>query len=152
MSNETETALAALFDQIAAYFADPEKWTGGEVKVTRNSMLPEYIPAGGFVNILDGDPGEPDYMLGGSGEVDYAHRAEIDLAVEDADPAARDAAFAELVAGVGAAMREDRTLGGVIHGYLAGQPRPTGQEVEGAGDLKMATISPELHYAGSVDL
>ena len=152
MTSKSETVLTALFDQITAYFADEEKWTGGEVKVTRNSMLPEYIPPGGFINVMDGDPGAPDYMLGGSGEVDYAHRPDIDLVVEDADAAARDATFAALVAGVGAAMREDRTLGGTAHGYLSGQPRPTGQEVEGAGNLKMATLSPEIHYSATTEI
>ena len=152
MANETETALTALFDLLTAYFANNAKWTGATVLVTRNEVLPQELPAGGWININDGDPGEPDRMLGGSGEVDYAHRVELDIATESADRATRDSRYAALTAGIGAALREDTTLGGSIHGYLTGQPRPTGENIEGAADLKHCVMEIEMHYSATSDI
>ena len=64
--------------------------------VERNSVLPEKIPDGGLVILRDGDPGEPEQALGGFGNAYYQHAIEIEVYVENGDPAARDAAFDDL--------------------------------------------------------
>src|SRR5918999_1529061 len=81
--------------------------------VERNSVLPERIPGGGLVILRDGDPGEPEQALGGFGSTYYQHTIEIEVYVEEADAAARDAAFDELLQQIGAALEADRTLGGL---------------------------------------
>ena len=64
--------------------------------VERNSVLPEKIPDGGLIILRDGDPGEPEQALGGFGNAYYRHAVEVEVYLEEGDPAARDAAFDDL--------------------------------------------------------
>src|SRR5918995_5133076 len=92
--------------------------------VERNSVLPEKIPDGGLIILRDGDPGEPEQALGGFESTYYQHAVEIEVYVEEGDPAARDAAFDALLQQVGAALEGDPTLGGLAFGLTYGRPEP----------------------------
>ena len=114
--------------------------------VLRGAVLPERIPAGGLVILRDGDPGAPEMLLSPPAYL-YEHRAEVEAIVEAGTPAEREAAFDALVAGVGAAIAADRTLGGLGDWVEAEAPEPAELAVEGAAGLKAAVIPVVLTYA-----
>ena len=134
-----ESALSALFSALGATLP-----LG--TKLLRNAILPERVPAGGVAILRDGDPGEPEVLLSPPRYI-YEHRAEIDIAVEAASAAERDAAFDALKRAIGAALAADRTLGGRCDYVLGKAPVAAGLPIEGAEGLKAATIGIVLTYA-----
>lgn len=114
--------------------------------VLRNAALPERMPASGLVILRDGEPGQPEVTLSPL-TWHYQHRAEIEVIVQGADAAARDAAFDALVAALGSALAADRTLGGLCDWVEAQAPGPVDLPIEGAAGLKAAVVPIILHYA-----
>ena len=114
--------------------------------VERNSVLPEKIPEGGLVILRDGDPSEPEQSLGGFGSNYYQHAVEIELYVEEGDPAIRDASFDDLLQQIGAALDADPILGGLAFGLTYGRPEPSIEAVAGAPAIKSATLSVTVDY------
>jgi hypothetical protein len=102
--------------------------------VERNGVLPEKVPAGGLIVLRDGDPGEPEQALGGFGNAYYQHAVEIEVYVEEGDAAVRDAGFDALLQQIGAALKADPTLGGLVFGMTYGRPEPATEAVGRAGD------------------
>src|SRR5512134_1154173 len=92
--------------------------------VQRNSVLPEKVPDGGLIILRDGDPGEPEEVLGGFGNAYYQHAVEIEIYLEEGDAAARDAAFDAVLQQIGAALETARTLGRLAFGLTYGRPEP----------------------------
>jgi hypothetical protein len=137
----SEQVLTALFAALGAHL--PEG-----VKILRNAVLPERIPAGGVAILRDGDPGEPEFLFSPALYL-YDHRAEIDLVVEAASPADRDAAFDALKLAVGVALAIDRTLGGLCDTVQGEAPAPVELPIEGAEGLKAASLGIILCYATS---
>lgn len=135
MPTPRETIHAALHARLATLPAT----------ILRGEVLPERLPTAGLLILRDGDPGEPEVTLSPL-TYHYQHRAEIEAVVQGAD---RDAAFDTLVAGVGAALAADRTLGGLCDWVEAEAPRPIDLPVEGAVTLKAAVIPVVLHYASA---
>jgi len=114
--------------------------------VERNSLLPEKIPDGGLIILRDGDPGEPEQTLGGFGNAYYQHAVEVEVYVEEGDPATRDAAFDDLLQQVGAALEADPTLGGLAFGLTYGRPETSIEAVSGAPAIKSATLTVSVDY------
>jgi hypothetical protein len=114
--------------------------------VERNSVLPEKIPDGGLIILRDGDPGEPEQALGGFGSTYYQHAVEVEVYVEDADAAARDAAFDALLQQIGAALEANPTLGDLVFGVTYGRPEPAIEAISGAPAIKSATLSVTVDY------
>jgi hypothetical protein len=120
--------------------------------VQRNSVLPEKIPDGGLIVLRDGDPGEPEQALGGFGNAYYQHAVETEVYVEEGDPAARDAAFDNLLQRIGAALEVDPTLGGLAFGLTYGRPESSIEAVPGAPAIKSATLSVTVDYESDAPL
>jgi len=135
MPSTRETILQALLAALQTVTAT----------VLRGEVLPERVPAGGFVILRDGDPGEPEVTLSPLA-YHYQHRAEIEAVVQGAD---RDAAFDTLTASIGTALAADRTLGGLCNWVEAEAPRPVDLPVEGGQALKAAVIPVVLHYSAA---
>jgi hypothetical protein len=114
--------------------------------VLRGEILPERVPAAGLLILRDGDPGEPAVTLSPL-RYHYQHRAELEAVVQIGSD--RDAAFATLVGGVGAALAADRTLGGLCDWVEAEAPRPVDLPVDGAATLKAAVIPIVMHYSAA---
>ena len=133
MPTSRETILAALHARLASLPAT----------ALRGEVLPERVPADGLLILRDGDPGEPEVTLSPLA-YHYQHRAEIEAVVQGTD---RDAAFDTLSAGIGAALADDRTLGGLCDWIEAEAPQPVDLPVEGASSLKAAVIPVVLHYS-----
>ncbi len=113
--------------------------------IQRGEVLPERVPAGGFVILRDGDPGEPEVTLSPV-RYHYEHRAEIEVVVQGQLPADRDATFDALTSAIGTVLAADRTLGGLCDWAEAEAPRPVDLPVEGGQALKAAIIPVVLHY------
>lgn len=109
--------------------------------VQRNAALPEIVPNEGLVIIHDGDPGEPDRTLGGFDPVIYSHVVEIDVV-----SVSGDAAFDALFEQIGAALRSDPTLGGLVHYMLALRPRNNLEAQPGSPVFKYGTVDLTLVY------
>ena len=109
----------------------------------RGDVLPERIPAEGLLILRDGDPGEPEVTLSPL-RYHYQHRAEIEAVVQCVD---RDVGFDILCASVGAALAEDRTLGGLCDWVEAEAPQPVDLAVDGGASLKAALITIVLQYS-----
>ncbi|WP_299131690.1 acyl-CoA transferase [uncultured Amaricoccus sp.] len=139
--SKSEQVLAALFAALGAHLP-------GGVKLLRNAVLPERIPAGGVAILRDGEPGEPEFLFSPALYL-YEHRAEIDLVVEASIPAARDAAFDALKLAVGVAIANDRTLGKLCDWVQGEAPASEDLPVEDAEGLKAATLGVILSYATS---
>jgi len=133
MPTSRETILTALHTRLSVLPAI----------VLRGEVLPERVPAAGLLILRDGEPGEPEVTLSPLA-YHYQHRSEIEAVVQGAN---RDAAFAMLTASIGAALAEERTLGGLCDWIGAEAPQPVDLPVEGASSLKAAVIPVVLHYS-----
>ncbi|RDC67109.1 acyl-CoA transferase [Rhodovulum sp. 12E13] len=132
MPTPRETILAALHARLSALPATS----------LRGEVLPERVPVEGLLILRDGEPGEPEVTLSPP-RYHFQHRAEIEAVAQGAE---RDDAFDALCASIGAALADDRTLGGLCDWVEAEAPRPVDLPVEGAAGLKAATIAVVLHY------
>lgn len=109
----------------------------------RGDVLPERIPAEGLLILRDGEPGDPEITLSPL-RYHYQHRAEIEAVVQGPD---RDADFDTLTASIGAALTEDRTLGGLCDWVEAEALQPVDLPVDGGTSLKAALITIVLQYS-----
>lgn len=137
MSSTREQALGGLFSCLQGV-------TGPVVK--RNEPLPTKVPDEGLVILRDGDPGEPEVVLSPTRYV-YQHRAEVEVLVQQADQAGRDAALDDLLVAVGTALAGDATLGGKVDIAHPGSPELLQETLEGAPTIKAAVIPIYLEYS-----
>jgi hypothetical protein len=119
--------------------------------VLRNEVLPAKLPAGGLVIVRDGDPGEPEVTLNPVSYL-WQHRAELEVVVEAATAAARDAALDALLVAIGATLTSDPPLGGAVDWSEAGAPRTEDLAIEGAAALKGAVVPVTLVYTSTQPL
>lgn len=131
-----EQALQGLFSCLQGL-------TGPAVK--RNEPLPTKVPETGLVILRDGNPGEPEVILSPTRYV-YQHRAEVEVLVQEADQAGRDAALDALLVAVGKVLAGDSTLGGKVDIVHPGSPELLQETIEGAPTIKAAVIPVFLEY------
>ena len=133
MLSARETILTALYARLSMLPA----------RALRGDVLPERIPTEGLLILRDGEPGEPEVTLSPL-RYHYQHQAEIEAVVQGPD---RDADFDTLTASIGAALTEDRTLGGLCDWVEAEAPQPVDLPVDGGASLKAALITTVLQYS-----
>ena len=133
MPTTRETVLAALHARLLPLSA----------LIRRDEVLPERIPAAGLIILRDGQPGEPEVTLSPL-RYHYQHRAELEVVVQAGT--GRASAFDDLIAAIGTALETDRTLGGLCDWVEPEAPASVDLPVEGAGSLKAAVITLNLHY------
>jgi hypothetical protein len=104
------------------------------------------VPDTGLVILRDGDAGEPEVILSPTRYV-YQHRAEVEVLVQQADQAERDAALDTLLVAVGTALAADVTLGGKVDIAHPGSPELLQETIEGAPTIKAAVIPVFLEYS-----
>ena len=115
------------------------------LKVLRNEVLPERIPAGGLIILRDGDPGQPEIMLSPLSYY-WQHQAVLEVLVTHADATARDVALDGLFRDIAAVLATDRTLGGLCDRVMPDAPVVTTLGIDGAPSVKAATVNIELIY------
>ena len=113
------------------------------VEVRRNEVLPVGIPPAGYLNLLDGDPGEPAVTMSPL-LYHFDHMAELEVIVDALDA---DASFDALRVAIGGVLSLDPTLGGLVDWLEPSAPAPIDLPFEGAAAVKAATIPIRLVYA-----
>ena len=141
-----ETAIAALHAGLAAALATRSP----APLVLRGETVPQRLPPGGLVVIRDGETVQETTILS---PLAFAieHRAEVEVTVAGATPAARAALLDALLVDIGAAIAGDRTLGGAVEWAQAGSPEFQDVEFEGAATVRAALVPVTLWFtvAGS---
>lgn len=139
--SKSEQVLKALFTALQAQ-------APSGATLVRNEIVPTKIPAGGWICLTDGDPGQPEFLHSPPTYV-FDHVADVDVVVELDNQAARDALFDTLKQAIGAAIDADRTLGGLCDYVLGEAPAPVQLEAPGTESMKAATIGVILTYGSS---
>ena len=141
-----EAALAALFAHLNAALAARSP----APKVLRNETVPQRLPAGGLVVVRDGETVEETAILSPLAWA-IEHRAEIEVTVAGATPAARSALLDAVLVDIAAAITADRTFGGAVEWAQPGAPDFEDVEFEGAAAARAAAIPVTLWFtvAGS---
>jgi hypothetical protein len=115
--------------------------------IKREEPLPEKVPAAGLVILRDGDPGEPEVLLSPLSYL-WQHQAEIEVVIQTSSNEA-SAALDILLSEIGAALADDRTLGGLVDWIEWTGPQTRDLAIDGAAGLKGAVVTVTLHYASS---
>ena len=98
-----------------------------------------------WVNMLDGDPGDPEFVSSPPTWI-YEHVAELQVIVIEATAGTLDADFDTLLVAVAAALT-DTTLGGAVEFLELGQPQDVGPIPLGSTKpAKFGTVPITLHY------
>lgn len=135
MASLREQILSALFNALMAI----------PVKILRNEALPEKVPAGGLMILRDGDAGEPETVLSPLSYY-WNHTATLEVIVQHADAARRDALMDALFQKIGAVLATDQTLGELCDRVTPLSPDTSSLAIEGAASVKAAIIPIELIY------
>ncbi|PWS34416.1 hypothetical protein DFH01_25715 [Falsiroseomonas bella] len=141
-----EAAIAALHGRLAVALATRNP----APQVLRNETAPQRLPPGGLVVIRDGETVEETAILSPLAWA-IEHRAEVEVTVGGATPAARTALLDALLVAIAAAITADRTLGGAVEWAQPGAPDFEDVEFEGAAAARAASIPVTLFFtvAGS---
>ena len=122
------------------------------VTVLINVDTPEKIPSGGLVIVRDGDPGEPEEVLGGFRSCYYTHQIEVEIFCQLGNVIERDEAYDNLIEQIGAAIESDRSLGGLCQNMTYGYPQPNTNDVTGAAGIKSAVLNIVVEYETATPL
>lgn len=136
MSSVRETALQALFTVLQGVAG---------VTVKRGEILPVKIPDNGLIILFDGEVTVAETLLSPLRYL-IQHRAEVQVAVQKATPAARDTALDGILTNIAAALTANQTLGGTVDVAVLEAPQFTDEPVEGATGLKIASVPVLLEY------
>ena len=141
-----ETAIAALHGRLAAALATRNP----APLVLRGETVPQRLPPGGLVVIRDGETVEETAILSPLAWA-IEHRAEVEVTVAGATPAARNAQLDALLVDIAAAITADRTLGGAVEWAQPGASDFEDVEFEGAAAARAASVPVTLFFtvAGS---
>ncbi len=141
-----ETAIAALHGRLVASLA----LRNPAPAVLRGETIPQRIPVGGLIVIRDGETVEETPILSPlAWQVE--HRAEIEITVAGATPAARTALLDALLVDIATAITANRTLGGAVEWAQPGAAEFQDVEFEGAAAGRAASAPVTLWFtvAGS---
>ena len=134
-----EEVLVALFDLIAV---------STSAKAARNEVLPERVPASGFVILRDGDPGEPDAILSPLVWL-WQHRAMLEVFTVGHTAAERTSRMDIIFTAMGTAIAADRTLGGRCDWVQPHAPAIEEIADDGTAPIRAAIVPIVLTYGSS---
>lgn len=132
------TALAALL-------------TTTGLAVYRNPAESITVPAGAIIVLRDGDPGEPERMLGFP-DCFYRHEIDIEIYAADGNAATRDNEYDDALTAIDIALRSDATLGGLVQVMEYARPSAGVDLTEGGGDIKQGIMNLIVEYQTSTPL
>lgn len=78
----------------------------------RNEVKQQTIGTGGYANVDDGDPGDPEVTLNPTTYI-YEHQIPVELAANKTASTSAEARLDTMMQAVGVAVAADRTLGGL---------------------------------------
>lgn len=144
MTTRREQVLSALHGLIKGAFE-------GAATVTRMADLPEEVPDGGLINLVDdagGERAEPEVILSPLTFV-HTHLAELEVVVPGDDSDTRHAALDDMLAKIDAAIAADRTLGGLADYAQLLTPDTSNVTFEAADTNKAASVLVEITYSSN---
>ncbi|MFE1601631.1 hypothetical protein [Methylobacterium sp. ID0610] len=115
----------------------------------RNEVKPQTISTGGFVNVDDGDPGEPEVTLNPPIYI-YEHQIPVDVAANKTRTVSAEARLDTMLQAIGAAVAADRTLGGLCDYLMVSAATTEPLTAEGAEVSRSALIGITAVY-GTTD-
>ena len=139
-----EAAIAALHSLLATSLAGRNP----APLVLRGETVPQRLPPGGLVVIRDGETVDETPILSPLAWA-IEHRAEIEVTVGGATPAARTAMLDALLVDIAAAITADRTLGGAVEWAQPGAPDFEDVEFEGAAAARAASVPVTLFFTAA---
>ena len=139
MTTKREAVLGALFDLLGNSL---------DAKVLRNEVLPERVPPAGLVILRDGDPGEPEALLSPLVWL-WEHRAVVEVFTTGVTAAERGSRMDAVLAGIGAAVTVNRTLGGLCDWVQPQAPAIEEIAEEGVAPICAASVPVVLVYAST---
>jgi hypothetical protein len=141
-----EAAIAALHGRLASSLAGRTP----APLVLRGETVPQRLPSGGLVVVRDGETVEETAILSPLAWA-IEHRAEVEVTVGGATPAARNTLLDALLVDIAAAVTADRTLGDAVEWTQPGAPDFEDVEFEGAAPARAASVPVTLFFtvAGS---
>ena len=139
MTSKTESVILAVVAML-------EGITSPDRTVIRGGELPEEIGHDVLYLVRDGDPGEPEEMLGIDGPWFYNHDVEIEVYVAHVDKDKRNKRFDDALTAIETVHNADRTVGGNVKGALFRRPESTDDFEEGAATVKAGTVLMRLEY------
>ncbi len=141
--SKTESILTAMVSVLG---------TLSNVKVARNTAVPEQIPSGVLIIVRDGIADEPEQPLGGFGGVYCRQDVEIEIYVENGDAVLRDATFDSTLQQIGTVLDADPTLGGLAFGLTYGRPEIDIEAVIGGPAIKAGTLIVAIEFEADTPL
>ena len=115
MPSKREQVIAAVCDLVRGALPKAAHY--------RNEVKQRTIPAGGYVNVDDGDPGEPEVSLNPTTWI-YEHEIPVEVAANKSTRDSAETRLDTMLQAIGAAVAADRTLGGLCD-YLMVQAATT---------------------------
>lgn len=120
-----------------------------DAKQFRNESRQEAIPTGGYVNVDDGDPGEPEVTLNPTTWI-YEHAIPVEIAASGTKTRTAEARLDVMLQRLGAAVAADRTLGGLCDYLMVQAAQTEGLTAEGALPSRYALVTVVAVY-GTTD-
>ena len=136
-----EAAIAALHGRLASSLAGRTP----APLVLRGETVPQRLPPGGLVVVRDGETVEETAILSPLAWA-IEHRAEVEVTVGGATPAARNTLLDALLVDIAAAVTADRTLGDAVEWAQPGAPEFEDVAFEGAATARAALVPVSLFF------
>jgi len=136
-----ETAIAALHSRLTTSLAARNP----APVVLRGETIPQRIPLGGLVVVRDGETVEETPILSPLAW-QIEHRAEVEVTVAGATPAARNTLLDALLVDIATAIAANRTLGGAVEWAQPGSAAFEDVEFEGAAAARAASVPVTLFF------
>ena len=115
----------------------------------RNELKQKPIPVNGYVNVDDGDPGEPEVTLNPTTWI-YEHELPVEVAANATKTVKAEARLDAMLQAIGAAVAADRTLGGLCDYLQVSAASTEGLTAEGAPVSRLAVVAITAVY-GTTD-
>jgi len=142
MSSARETALEALYQKLLTLTTDG---LSAVPDIRRNEESPVSTKAAGFVNLQDGDPGEPEISLSPI-RYRYEHIAVLTITVRGVASADRDSQMDNILQAIGELLSDDKTLGGAVDWIEPQAPEADVIQLDGAPGEKTCNVPILLIY------
>lgn len=105
----------------------------------RNDAKQQPIGSGGYVNVDDGDPGEPEVTLNPTTWI-YEHQIPVDVAANPTRTVLAETRLDTMLQAIGTAISADRTLGGLCDYLMVTAATTEPLTAEGAPVSRYALI------------
>lgn len=115
----------------------------------RNEVKQRTIPANGYVNVDDGDPGDPEVTLNPTTWI-YEHELPVEVAANATRTVPAETRLDTMLQAIGAAVAADRTLGGLCDYLQVGAASTEPLTAEGAAVSRLAVVAITAVY-GTTD-